>query len=150
MAEQLAPGGSCSAQIKFLPTTAGTSNATLTFTDDDGSVAGQQRSSVAAGHGVAAGIQATPTSVSFPNVALGRISSVNHVIIKNTGAADLTISGLHRGGNAPRSFVLGKQTLHRPGNRPRQYLQSQRAIRSDQAGRQVGHARGRRTMPAPI
>jgi hypothetical protein len=56
------------------------------------------------------GIQATPTSVSFPNVALGRISSVTHVMIKNTGAADLTISRLRRGGTAPRSFVLGKQT----------------------------------------
>ena len=106
----LAPGGSCSAQIKFLPTTSGTSNATLTFTDDDGSVPGSNQQVSLQGTVLLPGIQATPTSVSFPNVALGRISSVNHVMIKNTGAADLTISGLRRGGNAPRSFVLGKQT----------------------------------------
>lgn len=106
----LAPGGSCSAQIKFLPTTSGTSNATLTFTDDDGSVPGSNQQVSLQGTVLLPGIQATPTSVSFPNVALGRISSVTHVMIKNTGAADLTISGLRRGGNAPRSFVLGKQT----------------------------------------
>ena len=73
--------------------------------------------------------------MSFPNVALGRISSVTHVIIKNTGAADLTVSGLRLGGNAPRSFVLGKQTCTGSAIAPGSYLQGQRAIRSDQAGR---------------
>ncbi len=106
----LAPGGSCSAQIKFLPTTSGTSNATVTFTDDDGSVPGRSQQVSLQGTVKLPGIQATPTSVSFPNVALGRISVVTHVIIKNTGAANLTISSLRRGGKAPRSFVLRRQT----------------------------------------
>ena len=126
----LAPGGSCSAQITFLPTTAGTSNATVTFTDDDGSVAGSTQAVSLQGNALLPNIQATPTSVSFPDVALGRISSVSHVIIKNTGAADLTVSGLHLGGKAPRNFVLGKQTLHRPRDRPRRYLHGERAVRS--------------------
>ena len=66
------------------------------------------------------GIQATPTSVSFPNVALGRISSVNHVMIKNTGTADLTISGLAPGRQRAEELCAGKADLHRPGDRPRQ------------------------------
>ena len=93
-----------------MPTTSGTSNATVTFTDDDGSVAGSTQVVALQGNALLPNIQATPTSVSFPDVALGRITNVNHVIIKNSGAADLTISGLHLGGEAPRSFVLGKQT----------------------------------------
>jgi len=61
------------------------------------------------GNALLPNIQATPASVSFPDVALGRVTSVTHVIITNTGTADLTISGLHLAGNA-RSFVLGRQT----------------------------------------
>ena len=106
---QLQPSQSCSAQITFLPTTAGTSNATVTFTDDDGSVAGSTQVVNLQGNALLPNIQATPASVSFPDVALGRVTSVTHVIITNTGTADLTISGLHLAGNA-RSFVLGRQT----------------------------------------
>ena len=107
---QLQPSHSCSAQITFLPTTAGTSNATVTFTDDDGSVAGSTQAVSLQGNALLPNIQATPTSVSFPDLALGRISSVRQVIIKNTGAADLTVSGLHLNGAAPRNFVLRKQS----------------------------------------
>jgi hypothetical protein len=108
------PSQSCSTQIKFLPTTAGTSNATLTFTDDDGSVAGSTQVVDLQGNALLPNIQATPASVSFPNVALGRITTVTQVIITNSGAADLTVSGLHLGGNAPKSFVLGRQTCIGP------------------------------------
>jgi len=107
---QLQPSQSCSAQITFLPTTAGTSNATVTFTDDDGSVAGSTQAVALQGNTLLPNIQATPTSVSFPDVALGRITNVTHVIIKNIGDADLTVSGLHLDGTAPKSFVLGNQT----------------------------------------
>jgi len=106
---QLQPSGSCSAQITFLPTTAGTSNATVTFTDDDGSVSGSTQVVDLQGNALLPNIQATPATVSFPDVALGRVTSVTHVIITNTGSADLNISGLHLAGNA-RSFVLGRQT----------------------------------------
>ena len=107
---QLQPTQSCSAQITFLPTTAGTSNATVTFTDDSGSVAGSTQVVDLQGNALLPNIQATPSSVSFPDVALGRISDVTHVILKNTGDADLTVSGLHLDGAAPKSFVLGKET----------------------------------------
>ena len=115
---QLQPSQSCSTQITFLPTTAGTSNATLTFTDDSGSVAGSTQVVGLQGDALLPKIQATPTSVSFPDVALGRITDVNHVIIQNTGTANLTVSGLRLGGNAPKSFVLGKQTCIGPAIAP--------------------------------
>jgi Abnormal spindle-like microcephaly-assoc'd, ASPM-SPD-2-Hydin len=115
---QLQPGDSCSAQITFLPTTAGTSNGTVTFTDDDGSVAGSTQAVALQGNALLPNIQANPTSVSFPDVALGRITDVRHVIITNSGNADLTVSGLHLGGNAPKSFVLGKQTCTGPAIAP--------------------------------
>jgi hypothetical protein len=107
---QIQPGGSCSAQITFLPTTAGTSNATVTFTDDSGSVAGSTQVVNLQGNALLPNIQANPTSVSFPGVALGRITHVRHVVITNSGNADLTVSGLHLKGAAPRNFVLGVQT----------------------------------------
>jgi hypothetical protein len=110
---QLQPGGSCFAEISFLPTTAGTSNATVTFIDDSGSMLGSKQVVKLLGNAVLPNIQATPTSVSFPDVALGRVTGVTHVIITNIThappAANLTISGLHLAGNA-RSFVLGAQT----------------------------------------
>ena len=146
---QLQPSESCSAQITFLPTTAGTSNATVTFTDDDGSVAGSTQAVSLQGNALLPNIQATPTSVSFPDVALGRISSVSHVIIKNTGAADLTVSGLHLSGAAPRNFVLGKQTLHRPRRSP-PAVPAGSTCDSLRAGWAVGWPRSwSRTMPGP-
>ena len=115
---QLQPSQSCSTQITFLPTTAGTSNATLTFTDDSGSVANSTQAVGLQGNALLPNISATPTSVSFPDVTLGRITDVTHVIIQNTGDAGLTISGLRLGGNAPKSFVLGKQTCIGPAIAP--------------------------------
>jgi Abnormal spindle-like microcephaly-assoc'd, ASPM-SPD-2-Hydin len=110
----LQPGDSCSAQVTFLPTTAGTSNATVTFTDDDGSVTGSTQVVALQGNALLPNIQATPASVSFPDVALGRVTDVTHVMITNSGAADLTVSSLHLGGSAPGAFLLGKQTCIGP------------------------------------
>jgi len=115
---QIQPGGSCSAQITFLPTTAGTSNATVTFTDDSGSVAGSTQVVNLQGNALLPNIQANPTLVSFPGVALGRITNVRHVVITNSGNAGLTVSRLHLAGAAPRNFVLGKQTCTGPAIAP--------------------------------
>jgi hypothetical protein len=114
----LQPSQSCSAQITFLPTTAGTSNASVTFTDDSGSVAGSTQVVSLQGNALLPNIQATPASVSFPNLALGRITDATHVMIQNTGDADLTVSGLRLAGAAPKSFVLGKQTCTGPAIAP--------------------------------
>lgn len=113
----LDPGVSCSAQITFLPTTSGASNATVTFTDDDGSVPGSNQQVSLQGTVLLRGIKASPTSVSFPDTALGRVTSVHHVIIQNSGTAGLTISSLHLAGKA-KSFVLGKQTCIGPAIAP--------------------------------
>jgi hypothetical protein len=115
---QLPPGGSCSAQITFLPTTSGTSNATVTFTDDSGSAAGSTQVVSLQGNPLLPNIQATPASVSYPSLALGRITDVTHVMIQNTGDADLTVSSLHLAGAAPKSFVLGRQTCTGPAIAP--------------------------------
>jgi hypothetical protein len=112
------PGDSCSAQITFLPTTAGNSTATVTFTDDSGSVAGSTQVVSLQGNALLPNIQATPASVSFPNLALGRITDATHVVITNTGDANLTVSGLRLGGAAPKSFVLGAQTCTGPAIAP--------------------------------
>jgi hypothetical protein len=114
----LQPSGSCSAQITFLPTTSGNSTATVTFTDDSGSVTGSTQVVSLQGNALLPNIQATPASVSFPNLALGRITDVTHVTIQNTGDADLTVSSLHLAGAAPKSFVLGKQTCTGPAIAP--------------------------------
>ena len=111
--------------------------------------AGQQPASIAAGHSVAAW---NPGNADVRVVSQRRAGPHQQRQPRDHQE--------HRGGRPhhlrtppgrqrAEELCAGKADVHRLGNRPRQYLQSQRAIRSDQAGRQVGHARGHRTMPGP-
>ena len=89
------------------------------------------------------GIQATPTSVSFPQRRAGP-----HQQRQPRDDQE------HRGGRPhhlrtppgrqrAEELCAGKADVHRLGNRPRQYLQSQRAIRAPtRRGGRCGHARG--------
>ena len=127
---QLQPSHSCSAQITFLPTTAGTSNATVTFTDDDGSVAGSTQAVSLQGNALLPNIQATPTSVSFPDLALGRITqrqTGGHQEYRGSRPHRLRPASERRSAEELR---VAKAELHRPRDRRRRYLHGERAVRA--------------------
>jgi hypothetical protein len=107
---QLAPGGSCNVQVQFLPTTGGTFSGSVTFTDDDNSVANSTQSVPLTGTIDVPGISAAPTSVPFGDLVAGHISTTHTVTITNTGKANLRITAVNINGLAPGSFVLGAET----------------------------------------
>jgi hypothetical protein len=127
----LDPGASCSVQITFLPTTSLASNATVTFTDDDGSVLGSNQQVSLQGTVLLRGIKALPRH---------QRPSRDHPEQRDRRPHHLEPAPGRKG----EELCVGKADLHRPGDRPRCCLQGQRTIRSDQAGRKVGHPRGRK------
>jgi hypothetical protein len=106
----LAPGDSCSAQIQFMPIAGGTFNATVTFTDDDNSVANSTQTVPLTGTIDVPGISAAPTSVPFGDLVAGHLSPTQTVTVTNTGKANLRIDAVGINGLAPASFVLGAET----------------------------------------
>ena len=105
----LQPGASCQSQIQFKPGSTGAFNATLTFTDDDGSASGSHQQVGLVGTVQVPGIQASPTTVPFGTLVEGRISDATPVTITNTGDANLHIGNVRIGGLNRRSFVLGSE-----------------------------------------
>jgi ASPM-SPD-2-Hydin domain-containing protein/centrosomal CEP192-like protein len=114
----LQPGGSCTAQVQYLPTTTGAETATLRFTDDSGSVAGSTQDVLLQGTVLVPGIQANPSTASFGHLVVGRISDGLKVTVKNTGQAKLTITRVNIGGVNYKSFVLRKNTCMGTGVAP--------------------------------
>jgi hypothetical protein len=106
----LAPTESCSAQIQFEPIAGGTFNATVTFTDDDNSVANSTQTVPLTGTIDVPGISAAPTSVPFGDLVAGHLSPTQTVTVTNTGKANLRIDAVGINGLAPASFVLGAET----------------------------------------
>jgi hypothetical protein len=106
----LAPGGHCTVDINFLPTTTAAQNATLTFKDDDNSTPNSVQGVSLTGTVLIPGIRSDPASLSFESLAVGAISPASSVTITNTGGADLRISSLAIGGANYKSFRFGVQT----------------------------------------
>jgi hypothetical protein len=106
----LPPGGQCTVDITFLPTTTAAQNATLTFTDDSNSTADSVQSVALTGTVLIPGITSDPASLSFETLAVGAISPVSTVTVTNTGGADLRVSSLAVGGTNYKSFRLGLET----------------------------------------
>jgi hypothetical protein len=99
----LAPGFSCNIAVTFSPTATGTRTASVTVTDN---ATGSPHSVTLTGTGKAGSLPVvtlSPTSLAFPNVALGTPSS-QVVTVTNTGAASLTISNVAITGTVPTDF----------------------------------------------
>jgi hypothetical protein len=103
----LAPGQSCSAQIRFLPTAGGTVQGTVTFVDD---APDSPQQVPITGTVLVPGIKASPTSVPFGDVTDGHLSPSRQVTITNTGQADLHISSVVLGGPNAKAFKLAAET----------------------------------------
>jgi hypothetical protein len=87
----LVPGSSCTANVTFTPTVAGTQSANLTITDN---ATGSPQSVSLLGNGIAAGAVLSPTSLTFASQVTGTTSPAQLVTLTNTGSEALSITSI--------------------------------------------------------
>lgn len=88
-ATPIAPGGSCSVSIVFLPSASGTRTGVLTLY---GNVQGGQATATLSGTGTPpAAIVLTPVLVTFPQTSVGATSATQNITISNTGGTTATL-----------------------------------------------------------
>jgi hypothetical protein len=91
----LAQGSTCTIDVVFTPTAAGTRNGSVTVTDNNGGVAGSTQTISLTGTGVAAPIASlSPGGLTFSALNVGTTSSGQTVTLSNTGTVALTISAI--------------------------------------------------------
>lgn len=107
----LSTGASCTFNVMFTPTAAGTRSGALTITDNaSGSPHAVALSGVGLGSPV---VSLTPASLTFPNTQVGVSSVAQMVTLLNQGNASLNISGIQISGdfgqtnNCPNSLSAG-------------------------------------------
>jgi len=87
----LASSSSCTINVTFAPTTAGTSSGTLSVTDG---AAGSPQVASLTGTGTGPLVTLSPVSLNFGNVNVGSVSSSQVVTVSNAGTATLNISSI--------------------------------------------------------
>jgi acid phosphatase len=91
----LAVGGNCTMSIKFKPTTTGTRTGSLTVNDNaSGSPQVISLTGTSTGTTSAPAVIVTPSSLSFGNQIVGTTSAAQMVVLKNSGTANLSVSGI--------------------------------------------------------
>ncbi|MFI5736402.1 choice-of-anchor D domain-containing protein [Kribbella sp. NPDC051587] len=92
----IAAGGSCTVNVTFSPTAAGTRAGNLTVTS-----AGVTSTVPLSGTGVAPGpiLNANPSSLSFADTLVGSSSATQAVTVTNSGTASATVSGVSTTGD---------------------------------------------------
>ena len=103
----LAVGTSCTVNMSFLPTASGARSSTLVFTD---SAANSPQSVALSGTATQSGAVISPTSIAFPNTAVGVMSAGQNVTLTNNGTATLNISSILLGGTNPSYFSISANT----------------------------------------
>ena len=99
----LLPGGNASVNVLFTPLALGPRAATIIILDNSGGAAHAVTLNGIGGNSSPA-IQLSPSSLSFPNQAVGTTSAPQPVTASNTGSAALQITGLGFGGSNPADF----------------------------------------------
>ena len=100
----VAPGGTCSLQVRFAPTASGSRTAQIQLVDD--APTSPQFVSLS-GTGVAASLSVSPASLSYNNIGVGG-SSTKSVNITNTGTSNLVITSLTISGST--TFTVANHT----------------------------------------
>jgi Ca2+-binding RTX toxin-like protein len=105
----LATNASCTIQVRFLPTAAGTRSATLRITDNNNNVPGSFQDVPLTGTGLAtqptAGV--TPASLTFAARNVGTTAAAQNVTLSNTGNAVLNIASIATTGDFARVAPTG-------------------------------------------
>ena len=150
----IAVGGSCTVQVRFLPTAVGSRTGVLTVY---GNVAGGQATVALSGTATAAGaVVLDPVVVSFPTTTVGASSSAMNVTISNTGGSvvglqtpvvtgDFAISANTCGTTLASQTGCTVAVVFRPtASGPRQGT----LMVTDDAGTQTAALSGTGTLPA--
>ncbi|TAM82207.1 MAG: choice-of-anchor D domain-containing protein [Acidobacteria bacterium] len=87
----LAAGASCSINVTFTPTAAGTRTASLAVTDN---APASPQTAALSGSGTAPAATLSPTSLTFANQPVGTSSSPQNVTLSNSGTGNLNISSI--------------------------------------------------------
>ena len=103
----LAVSASCTANIVFRPTTAGTRTATLNFNDSDSS-SPQQVSLSGLGTAPTGVVSATPGSLTFSSTNLGSTSTAQTITLTNNTASSVTLNA--QGLSDPTDFSVSSTT----------------------------------------
>ena len=82
-------GGTCTIDVTFTPTTAGTQSGVLTITDNSAGSPHTVQLTAVGGQGSA---QISPASLSFANQVVGTVSATQTVTLTNSGALPLDVS----------------------------------------------------------
>jgi len=93
-----AGGGTCAINVTFTPTTAAAETGQITINDN---AAGSPHVIALSGTGVAqaAAVTLAPTSLTFPDTAVGATSAVQTVTVTNSGSAALTFTTIAASGD---------------------------------------------------
>ena len=100
-------GQTCVLAFSFEPIAARTYNATLTFTDNSGGVAGAQQVVLLSGVGTTGGtpvLTIGPASLDFGSQTVGVTSATQNLLFTNAGTAELDISSFAIAGSNSTSF----------------------------------------------
>jgi hypothetical protein len=102
----LAVGASCTINVTFTPTAAGTRTGTLTVNDN---AAGSPHTVSLSGTGVAPApaVSLSPASLTFGNQNTGTTSAAQSVTLTNTGTASLSITGISISGDFAQTNTCG-------------------------------------------
>jgi len=91
----VAPGGSCTIDVYFTPSTTGLRTGTLTITDDASS---SPQSVALSGTGSASAISISPTLLTFGNQVVNTVSAGQKVTVSNTGFVNITVNSVQSSG----------------------------------------------------
>ena len=99
----VAPGGSCTINVRFAPTTTGAKSATLNITSN---APGSPHSVALTGTGIngAPALSLSTAAIPFGNRAINTVSPNSPVTVTNTGTANLVVSAVNRTGTNANQF----------------------------------------------
>ena len=100
----VAPGGSCTINVRFAPTSAGAKTASVSIVHN---AAGSPLLVPLTGNGVASApaVSLSTSTMPFGNQATGTTSAGQVVTVTNTGSANLVVSGVTRSGTNANQFT---------------------------------------------
>lgn len=99
-----AEGGSCTINVTFTPTAAGSRTGSINIADN---AAGSPQAIILTGSGGLPAASVSPTTLTFSNVAVGSSSAPQTVTLTNSGAADLNINRIGTTGQFTESNTCG-------------------------------------------
>jgi len=104
------PNGTCTVSVTFTPAATGARSGTLTFTDNNNTVAGSTQTVNLSGTGGGPVVSLSAPSMSFGSQPLSTTSAAQTETVTNTGTANLSIATVTVGGTNASDFAKSADT----------------------------------------